>query len=185
MRVIAGSARRLKLITPEGLHTRPTSDKIKETLFNIIQGDLPEAKFLDLFAGSGGIAIEALSRGASRAVIVDNNREAIRCITQNVKTTKFTEQAEIMSMDVFRALNQLILRGDGPFDIIFMDPPYYGGFEKKVLEILANSGLIDSDTLIIVETAEETDLDYLEDIGLEADRVKDYKNSKHTFVRMI
>ncbi len=75
MRVIAGTARRLKLETPAGRHTRPTSDKIKETLFNIIQQDLYEARFLDLFSGSGGIAIEALSRGAAEAVLVDNDRK--------------------------------------------------------------------------------------------------------------
>ena len=95
MRVIAGTARRLKLETPAGRHTRPTSDKIKETLFNIIQQDLYEARFLDLFSGSGGIAIEALSRGAAEAVLVDNDREALRCIRTNLHHTHFEEQARV------------------------------------------------------------------------------------------
>ena len=107
MRVIAGTARRLKLETPAGRHTRPTSDKIKETLFNIIQQDLYDARFLDLFSGSGGIAIEALSRGAAEAVLVDNDREALRCIRTNLAHTHFEEQARVMGMDVLQALRRL------------------------------------------------------------------------------
>ena len=105
MRVIAGTARRLKLVTPEGNDTRPTQDRIKETLFNMIQNQVPGAVFIDLFAGSGGIGIEALSRGAVRAVFVENNVNAYKCILENLKTTHFEEQATVLKQDVVLGLN--------------------------------------------------------------------------------
>ena len=89
MRVIAGKARSLRLKTPDGMDTRPTTDRIKETLFNMIQGEIPGCIFLDLFAGSGGIGIEALSRGAAHAYFVENGKEAISCIQENIAFTKF------------------------------------------------------------------------------------------------
>ena len=130
MRVIAGTRRSLPLKSVEGLETRPTTDRIKETLFNILMPDLPGAKFLDLFAGSGGIGIEALSRGADKAVFVDNSRDAVHCITENVKFTKFTEEAEIIRLDALSYVRSL-RRVD--FDIIFMDPPYGNELEKDIL----------------------------------------------------
>ena len=96
MRVIAGSARRLRLITPDGNDTRPTQDRIKETLFNMIQNQVPGAVFIDLFAGSGGIGIEALSRGASRAYFIENAANAYKCILQNLKTTHFEEVSTVL-----------------------------------------------------------------------------------------
>ena len=99
MRVIAGSARSIPLIAPSGNNTRPTTDKIKETLFNILQYDVQGAVFYDIFAGSGAIGIEALSRGAERAVFVDTSRDAINCITANVKKCKFTDKSRIVKAD--------------------------------------------------------------------------------------
>ena len=96
MRVIAGKARRLPLKTIEGLDTRPTTDRIKETLFNILQNDLYDIRFLDIFSGSGGIGIEALSRGAKEAVFVENNRAAVRCIQDNLKFTHLEQQATVL-----------------------------------------------------------------------------------------
>ena len=96
MRVIAGSRRSLPLKTVEGLDTRPTTDRIKETLFNILMPDIPDCVFWDLFSGSGGIGIEALSRGARRAVFVENNINAFKCITDNIKFTKFTDESEML-----------------------------------------------------------------------------------------
>ncbi len=107
MRVIAGSRRSLPLKTVEGLETRPTTDRIKETLFNILMPDISGARFLDLFAGSGGIGIEALSRGAASAVFVDNSRDAIRCINDNVKFTKFTDEAEVVRLDALSYVRAL------------------------------------------------------------------------------
>ena len=180
MRVIAGTARRLKLETPAGRHTRPTSDKIKETLFNMIQQDLYDARFLDLFSGSGGIAVEALSRGAAEAVMVDNDREALRCIRANLAHTHFEEQARVMAMDVIQALRRLDQQGKA-FDIIFMDPPYNHEFENRVLEYLSSSPMVTEDTLIIIEASKETDFDWLSDAGFHMIKEKVYKTNKHIF----
>ena len=104
MRVIAGSARRLQLKTVEGMDTRPTQDRIKETLFNMINNDLYGAAFLDLFAGSGAIGIEALSRGAKEAVFIDNGSRQVACIRENLKTTRLEEKALVMNSDVISGL---------------------------------------------------------------------------------
>lgn len=182
MRVIAGTARRLKLETPAGRHTRPTSDKIKETLFNMIQQDLYEARFLDLFSGSGGIAIEALSRGAAEAVLVDNDRAALRCIRSNLAHTHFEQQARVMAMDVLQALRRLDQQGKA-FDIIFMDPPYSMGLERRILPYLVESSLVGDDTRIIVEASLEDDPIVMPSgSGWQVERVKEYKNNCHIFI---
>ena len=111
MRVISGSARRIQLKTVEGLGTRPTTDRIKETLFNILQPELYRARFLDLFSGSGAIGIEALSRGCGMAVFVENNREAVACIRENLERTKLFQNAVVMQKDVFAAMDQLEKEG--------------------------------------------------------------------------
>lgn len=183
MRVIAGTARRLNLVTPSGKHTRPTSDKIKETLFNIIQTQVPQSRFLDLFSGSGGIAIEALSRGAREAVLVDNDREAIRCMKENIHHTHFEDHAQVMHMDVLQALRRLDHLGRS-FDIIFMDPPYRQGLEERVLSYLWNSRLLQPDTQIVVEAAMDTGLSFLEQLPYQVERVKEYKNNCHIFLRV-
>lgn len=182
MRVIAGKARRLPLKTVEGLDTRPTTDRIKETLFNMIQDEVPGCRFLDLFSGSGGIGIEALSRGAREAVFVENSRKAAACIQDNLKFTRLASESRLMTMDVFRALDTLSLEGV-PFHIIFMDPPYHKLLEKEVLLKLKDSSLVDEDTLIIVEASLETAFDYLDSIGYEVVRRKEYKTNVHMFLR--
>ena len=107
MRVIAGSARSLPLKTIEGTDTRPTQDRIKETLFNMLQSDIPGCKFLDLYSGSGAIGIEALSRGAAKAVLVENSKKAVECIKDNLTFTKLADKADVMEMDVLSAINRL------------------------------------------------------------------------------
>ena len=181
MRVIAGSARRLRLITLEGLETRPTGDKIKETLFNILQFGLPDTEFLDLFSGSGAIAIEALSRGAARAVLVENNRRAAECIRTNLETTHFTDKAELMLCDVMTAIRRLEDQ-HRVFDFIDMDPPFRKDRERAVLERLAGSPILTPDTLIIVEAAGETEFDYIADLGYRLIKEKVYKTSRHEFL---
>ena len=122
MRVIAGSARSLPLRTIEGTDTRPTQDRIKETLFNMLQSDIPGCKFLDLYSGSGAIGIEALSRGAAKAVLVENSKKAVECIKDNLTFTKLADKADVMEMDVLSAINRL--KGKDVFSIVYMDPPY-------------------------------------------------------------
>lgn len=104
MRVIAGTARRLLLKSPEGLDTRPTTDRIKETLFNMLMPYLPDAVFVDLFSGSGGIGIEALSRGARKAYFIENNAKAVACITGNIEHTHLADKSVVLRQDVFAAL---------------------------------------------------------------------------------
>lgn len=182
MRVIAGKARRTNLITPEGKHTRPTSDRIKETLFNMLQQEVYDTRFLDIFSGSGGIAIEALSRGASEAVMIDNDNEAVRCIKENIKRTHFEDVTRVLKMDAVSALKKLETTGNA-FDIIFMDPPYNHDIEAKILKFLSNSDIVHKDTLIIVETSLETDISYIYDI-YNVEKVKEYKTNRHVFIRI-
>ena len=182
IRVIAGSARRLMLKTPQGYDTRPTSDKVKETLFNILAPYIySDTGFLDLYAGCGGIGIEALSRGAGRAVFVEKGREAVACIKDNLRTTRFEDRATVMNMDVLSALNRL--EGCGKFGLIFMDPPYNNEYEKDVLTFLSGSTLLDEDTIIVVEADNTTDFDYLDELGYEVVKYKKYKNNCHVFLR--
>lgn len=180
MRVIAGSAKHLNLKTIEGLDTRPTTDRIKETLFNMIQTDIPGSRFLDLFSGSGAIGIEALSRGAEEAVFVELNPKAVACIKENLQFTHLQEHAEVMQTDVFQALNRL--RGRGAFDFIFMDPPYNHELEKKVLQELKDMDLADEYTVIITEASLQTDFSYLESMGYRLKKYKKYKTNAHVFI---
>lgn len=180
MRVIAGSARRLQLKTLDGLDTRPTTDRIKETLFNMISDGLSDCVFLDLFAGSGGIGIEALSRGAKRAVFVEKNPKAMACVKENLEHTKLSDRAETVQADAFGALFRLC--GRYRFDYIFMDPPYGKGMEKRALEELAEYGLLEEDGVIIVETSLGTEFDYVEELGYSIIKVKTYKTNKHVFL---
>lgn len=181
MRVIAGTARSLKLITVDSMDTRPTTDRIKETLFNILSRDIPGCSFLDLFSGSGAIGIEALSRGAAEAVFVENARKALDCIKKNLDFTRLSDRAYVVSSDVLSALGTLE-RQEKTFDIIFMDPPYGRLLEKSVLERLCGSPLVGEDTVIIVESDLDTEFDYVCDIGFEVLRTKKYKTNKHTFI---
>ena len=181
MRVIAGSARSIRLVTPEGLDTRPTQDRIKETLFNMIQFEVSDCVFVDLFAGSGGIGIEALSRGARKAYFVDNNATALSCIKENLNKTKLMDKAQIFSQDCLAFLNTLKER----VDFIFMDPPYNNEHEKRALAILKDSKAVTDATTIIVEASLETDFDYVEEYGFEIIKQKRYKTNQHVFLRRI
>lgn len=182
MRVIAGTARRIPLITPPGLFTRPTTDRIKETLFNMLQSKLCDCKFLDLFSGSGAIGIEALSRGALECVFVEQDKRALECIRENLKKTRLEAKAQVLSMDSMSAL--AFLEGKKTFDIVFMDPPYGQDYEKKVLAYLKKSRLITKESLIIFEASLETVTDDVEELGFTIEKVKEYKTNKHIFVRL-
>ena len=182
MRVIAGTARRLPLVTPKGMETRPTTDRIKETLFNILQNDLPGCQFLDLFAGSGGIGIEALSRGAAEAVFVDNSKEALSCIRENLTKTHLADKAMVLGQDCVGAIHALDAKKKH-FDIIFMDPPYQLGVEKDVLAALADSDLVDEYTQVIIEATLDREFSEDEFAGFEIVRVKEYKTNKHIFLQ--
>lgn len=181
MRVIAGKARSLPLKTIEGKDTRPTTDRIKETLFNMLQTRVPDAAFLDLFSGSGAIGIEALSRGASHACFVENNKAALACIRDNLKFTKLEDDAMVMECDAVTAIHRLTGKGT-VYDIIFMDPPYNMLWEKQVLEALKDSDILDSDTTIIVEASKDTDFSYVSELGFAIEKQKEYKTNKHVYL---
>jgi 16S rRNA (guanine(966)-N(2))-methyltransferase RsmD len=149
IRVIAGSAKGRKLKLVPGDTTRPVMDRVKESLFNIIGRDIIDATFLDLFAGTGSVGIEALSRGAKHAVFVDMERKAIQTIQDNITVTKFGDKATIRRDDAFNFLKQ------GPtqvFDFIYIAPPQYKGMWQQVLQALdANPAWITEDSSIIVQ----------------------------------
>lgn len=182
MRVIAGSARSLPLRTVQGMDTRPTTDRIKETLFNILAPKIPGCRFLDLFAGSGAIGIEARSRGAAHAAFIDSSRQAVNIIRQNLNFTHLTENSRVIAGDVVR--NVTGMDGERPYGIIFMDPPYDKGLEFQVLEALKDNTICDKDTLIVVEASQETDFTKAEELGYKIERVKEYgKKNKHVFLK--
>ena len=178
MRVIAGTARSLRLKTPSGMDTRPTTDRIKDTLFNMLQPYIPGAVFIDLYSGSGGIGIEALSRGADRAYFVENNKNALACIADNLQFTRFTDRATILRQDVLSALYSI---HEKEADIIFMDPPYERDYEKQVLQILLTAPYVSENTLIVVEASLDSDFSYLEQMGFILTKEKRYKTNKHVF----
>ena len=180
MRVIAGKARSLKLKTPEGLETRPTTDRIKETLFNMLQPYLPDGIFIDLFSGSGGIGIEALSRGARHAYFVENQKNAIACIQENLKFTRLIDGATILKQDVLSALSGI---HEKEADVIFMDPPYALSYERQVLETLQRMPYVTENTLIVVEALLDTDFSYADSFGFCITKEKLYKTNKHVFLK--
>lgn len=184
MRVIAGKARHIQLKTIETMDTRPTTDRIKETLFNMLGNNIYETRFLDLFSGSGGIGIEALSRGASEAVMVENNPKAAACIKENLEKTKLKENGRVFINDVLVAI-EMLDRENKPFDYIFMDPPYNNELEREVLQKLRGTGLVDEYTTIIVEASLETGFDYLEDMGYKVIKCKKYKTNVHMFIELM
>ena len=171
----------MNLETPEGLDTRPTSDRIKETLFNMIAPDIYDSYFLDLFAGSGQMGIEALSRGAREAIFVEKDKKAITAIEHNLNKAKLIEDSKLYKEDVFGALHKL--SGHAAFDIVFMDPPYNKSIEKQVLEALSQADYISEDTVIIVEASLETEFDYVSSIGFCIIKEKLYKTNKHVFLK--
>lgn len=181
MRIIAGSKRRLPLKTLPGRDIRPTTDRIKETLFNMLQMEIPGSYFLDLFAGSGQIGLEAVSRGARYAVFVEESKKAADCIKENIRFTKSEQECLLLQKDVITALR--FLEGKYRFDLIFMDPPYGESLEKETLLYLKDSSLVKEDALIVVEAALTTDFSWLEETGFALIKEKKYKTNRHMFIK--
>lgn len=150
MRVISGSARGLKLKSPKGMDVRPTTDRVKESLFNIISNHILDSFILDLFSGTGSLGIEALSRGAQRCTFVDSSRDSIEIIKDNLKNTKFIDKSEVIFSDTISAINKLGVKRD-KFDIIFMDPPYLKNLIVPVLKEIIKRELLEEDGIIIIE----------------------------------
>lgn len=156
MRVIGGAAKGRRLLAPKGQTVRPTADRVKESLFNILPRDLSGMKLLDLYAGTGNLSIEALSRGADHAVLVDSSERAAAAISENLRRLGFKERTEVWVMPVTRSLRSLARRNES-FDYIFLDPPYDRGLAGGTLEIIAQCNLLrDSGTLVVEHSTRET-----------------------------
>lgn len=151
MRIISGIARGTNLHTLEGLETRPTLDRVKESVFNIIQNEIQDSVFLDLFSGCGAVGLEAVSRGAKKSILCDKSADAIQIIKKNISKTHFEEKVEVYNIDFSKCLKSI----KDKLDIIYIDPPYKSDYVEKSLEILQESGLCNKDTIIIIETDEK------------------------------
>lgn len=153
MRVIAGEARGRALVAPKSLRVRPTADRVKEALFSILLsrlGELTGMRVLDLFAGTGNLGIEALSRGAESAVFVDSHRDSADTIRKNLDITRYAERSKVVVQEAGAALKWLA-RSEAPFHLVFLDPPYAEGHTERVLELLAASALIDAGSTVVAE----------------------------------
>lgn len=153
MRVISGTAKGTVLYSLEGDATRPTLDRVKEALFNILQMDLQETEVLDLFSGSGALGIECLSRGAKKAVFCDKSRHAMEIIKKNLEKTHLTKNAITIQEDYQKALD--LLQNEYQFDFIFLDPPYTKDCVKVATDKIIAQGLLKEDGTIIIETDEQ------------------------------
>lgn len=159
MHIIAGLFRHRRLITPKGANTRPTASRLREAIFNICQNEIEGSRFLDLFAGSGAMGFEALSRGAKEAIFIENDREAIRCIQQNAELLNVKNRCQIIQGNVLSQLKKL----KSNFEIIFADPPYHTyiqgsstTYSEKVIEIIDHSQLLVSNGILFIEEAFST-----------------------------
>ena len=171
MRVITGKARGINLKTPEGLQTRPTTDRVKEALFSVIHFDVPGARVLDLFGGTGQLGIEALSRGAKRAVFVDESEKACKLIRENLKRTRLEQEATVLRGDYLAYLGRCTEK----FDIILLDPPYAEVFLENALKRITEIDILETGGIIVTERPLGKELPY----DFEGyTRSKDYKYGK-------
>lgn len=171
MRIISGKARGTKLFTLDGENTRPTLDRVKEPLFSILTNEIPDAKILDLFAGSGALGIEALSRGAEHAVLCDNSRESIKVINNNLAKTKLDTYAEIINEDFKKCLKKLQGR---KFNLIFLDPPYESENIEIAIKQILELDLLTEDGLIVAETDRAEIIEKIKNIDISIKDIRHY-----------
>ena len=169
MRIISGKARGTKLFTLEGVNTRPTLDRVKEPLFSIISLYIPDANVLDLFAGSGALGLEALSRGAKSVVLCDNSKDAISVINNNLKKTKM--EAEIVNNDFVKCLEQM--KGK-QFDIIFLDPPYETNYLERAINKILEYDLLSEGGIIVAETDNQKIVEDIEKLDIAVKDIRRY-----------
>ncbi|MBR2290516.1 MAG: 16S rRNA (guanine(966)-N(2))-methyltransferase RsmD [Clostridia bacterium] len=184
MRIISGSARGTKLYTLDGYETtRPTLDRVKEALFSKIAMNLPESIVLDLFAGSGALGLEAVSRGAEKAYLVDSSGKAIKIIKQNVTKTHFEEKTVVLQEDYQVALENFQNRNLA-FDVVFLDPPYKTDFALQATKLILENKLLKDTGILVIETdIEETVLPELEKLCADVIDVKKYGRVTLIFIR--
>lgn len=171
MRIISGKARGIKLFTLDGENTRPTLDRVKEPLFSIIMNKIADANVLDLFAGSGALGIEALSRGAEFAVLCDSSKDAIKVIKNNLEKTKLSTYAEIINEDFRKCLKKLNGR---KFDLIFLDPPYETENIEVSLKQIIELDLLEKNGIIVAETDRKEIIEKIENIDIKIEDIRHY-----------
>lgn len=181
MRIITGKAKGIRLKTLEGDATRPTSERVKEAIFSMIQGDIADRDVLDLFSGSGQMGLEAISRGAAHATMVDNSNFAIKIITENAEKTKLISQCTIRREAY---LDHLKHNKNKKYDIIFLDPPYASGFYRPALKEMIDNGILKSTTMIICESGTDDIFENDNDLKSKFKIVKQSKYSK-TFITIL
>lgn len=182
MRIISGTMRGTKLYTLEGDNTRPTLDRVKEALFSKINFEIQDATILDLFAGSGALGLESLSRGAEKIFVCDNSRDAIKIINQNIEKTKTKDKVSLLNMDYKKALEEL-RRQDIKLDIVFLDPPYKTDFAEDAAKYIVENKLLKEEGFIILETDEkERVLNNLDTDILEIKEIKKYGRAYLIFI---
>ncbi len=162
MRIIAGQAGGIRLHSLKGSSTRPTLDRVKEDVFNILGGVIAGCRGLDLFAGFGGLGLEALSRGAESMVFVEKNYRNTAIIRKNIKLCRFAEQAEVVCADVVMFLE----KAENSFDLIFLDPPYQQGYLERVFTLIARKKLLTAQGIIVCEHHFKEEAKYTENLNL-------------------
>lgn len=184
MRIISGSMRGTKLYTLDGMDvTRPTLDRVKESLFNILNFKLKDSIILDLFAGSGALGLESISRGAKHTYFCDSSFNAIKVINQNVQKTRCQDKTTILQKDYKKALEKFEI-DNLKFDIIFLDPPYKTDYNIEAVRIILKKDLLNDDGIIIIETDIETEvLDKIQDFSVDIYDVRKYGRVSLIFVR--
>lgn len=183
MRVIAGSARSLPLMVPEGRDVRPTIDRYKETVFNVVAAYIPGGLTLDIFSGSGSIGIEALSRGAKEAFFIENSRHAIGCIEKNLEFTKLFDKATLLKYDYSNALTGLSDK-KVQFDFIYLDPPFDLDLESLTINLIGELDLLRVDGIMVCESSNKTDMSFIEDSEVfEVTKSKAYNTCQFTYLK--
>lgn len=180
MRVISGTARGKKLISLEGLETRPTLDRVKEALFNILQFDIKNANILDLFSGSGALGIEALSRGAEKAVLCDSSKKACEVIGKNIEATRVKNKSNLLNKDYLEVL-EFLKKESEKFNIIFLDPPYKTDYIFKSIEKIIEYDLLAEEGIIVAETDDEDKIEEIKKIQ----NIEIYDARKYGIVNII
>ena len=180
MRIIGGQARGRTLVAPAGSKTRPTQDYVRESLFNIIRWDVQDARVLDLFAGTGALSLESVSRGARSAVLVDTDRDACAAIRRNIETARMGESCRLLQKDYRAAMDQLAREGCA-FDVVFLDPPYRMENTGEMCAALYDKGLLSDHFLIVVE--HRRGMPPLLDLRFEAYDLRKYGDTEITLVR--
>lgn len=183
MRIISGKARGTKLYTLEGSLTRPTLDRVKESVFNIIQNQILDSIFVDLFSGSGAIGLEAASRGAKKVILCDKNKDAANIIQKNIQKTHLEEKVELYQMDYEDLLKTKLKE---KIDIIYIDPPYKSNYAIKAIEILLENRYLTKDSLIILETDRKEEIEeILRKLPIEIKDQRKYGRAEIIFMQML